>query len=50
MFPRSEEGKVDLKRGAYETNNQPRKENFKYNQERQFYLGVAKVEGKEDGK
>ena len=35
--------------GVYETNNQLKKATFKYKQEGQFYLGVAKVESKEDG-
>ena len=47
LFPRYEEGKVDVERGAYDTNNQPKKSNFKYDQEGQFCLGVAKVESKE---
>ena len=47
LFPRNEEGKVDVKIGVYETNNQPNKETFKYEQEGQFYLGVDKVESKE---
>ena len=29
LFPRNEEGKVDVKRGVYETNNQPKIETFK---------------------
>ena len=33
LFPRNEEVKVDVKRGVYETNNQPKKETFKYEQE-----------------
>ena len=33
LFPRHEEGKVDVERGYYETNNQPKKETFKYKQE-----------------
>ena len=49
LFPRNEEGKVDVGRGVYETNNQPKKTTFKYEQEGQFCLGVAKVESKEDG-
>ena len=32
LFPRNEEGKVDLKIGVYETKNQPKKANFKYEQ------------------
>ena len=43
VFPRNEEGRVDVKRGVYETNNQPKKATFKYEQEGLFYLGVAKV-------
>ena len=49
LFPRNEEGEVDVERGVYNTNNQPKRETFKYEQEGQFYLGVAKVEG-QDGK
>ena len=30
LFPRNEEGKVDVKRGVYETKNQPKKATFKY--------------------
>ena len=43
LFPRNEEGKVDVERGVYETNNQPKKATFKYKQEGRFCLGVAKV-------
>ena len=50
MFPRGEEGKVDVERGVYDTNNQPKRATFKYEQEGRFCLGVAKVESKEDGK
>ena len=49
LFPRNKEGEVDVKRGAYETNNQPKKATFKYEQEGRFCLGVVKVEG-QDGK
>ena len=49
LFPGNEEGKLDVKRGVYETKNQPKKATFKYNQEGIFCLGVAKVEIKEDG-
>ena len=38
---------MDVKRGAYETNNQPKKATFKYEQEGRFFLGVARVESKE---
>ena len=49
FFPKNEEGKVDLKRGVYETDNQPKKSTFKYDKEGQFCLWVAKVENKEYG-
>ena len=49
LFPRNEEGKVDVGRDLYETNNQLKKETFNYEQEGQFYLGVDKVESKEYG-
>ena len=49
MFPRNEEGKVDVGRGVYETKNKPKKTTFKYNQEGRFCLGVAKVDSKEYG-
>ena len=45
-FPRYEEGKIDVKTGKYDINNQPKKANFKYEQEGRFYLGVAKIESK----
>ena len=38
---------MDVKRGVYETNNQPKRATFKYEQEGRFYLGVAKVESKD---
>ena len=38
-----------MERGVYDTNNQPKRANFKYEQEGRFCLGVAKVEG-QDGK
>ena len=40
---------MDVKRGVYDTNNQPKKVTFKYEQEGQLYIEVAKVEIK-DGK
>ena len=46
QFPRDEEGNVDVKNGQYETNNQPKKATFKYEQEGSFCLGVAKIESK----
>ena len=45
LFPRNEEGKVDVERGVYNTKNQPKKATFKYKQEGQLCLGVAMVEG-----
>ena len=48
VFPRNEEGEVDVERGVYNTNNQLKIATFKYEQEGRFYLGVAKVES-EDG-
>ena len=44
VFPRSEEGEVDVERGVYNAINQPKRANFKYKQEGRFCLGVAKVE------
>ena len=46
FFQRNEEGKVDMGRGVYETNNQPKKATFKHKQEGQLCIGVAKVESK----
>ena len=34
-----------MERGVYNTNNQPKKATFKYEQEGRLFLGVAKVEG-----
>ena len=45
-FPRYEEGNIDVTNGKYDTNNQPKKATFKYEQEGRLYLGVAKIEGK----
>ena len=47
FFPRNEEGKVDVKRGVYDTDNQPKRASFKYEQEGRLCLGVAKVESKD---
>ena len=38
---------MDVKRGVYETNNQPKRETFKYDKEGRFCLGVDKVESKD---
>ena len=46
VFPRNEEGRVDVKIAVYETNNQLKKATFKYEQEGQFCLGLSKVESK----
>ena len=35
-----------LKNHKYDTNNQPKKSTFKYEQEGRFCLGVSKIEGK----
>ena len=35
---------MDVERGVYDTNNQPKRAIFKYEQEGRFCLGVAKVE------
>ena len=35
---------MDVERGVYDTNNQPKIATFKYKQEGRFCLGVAKVE------
>ena len=45
MFPRNDEGEVDVERCVYNTNNQPKRATFKYDQEGRFCLGVAKLEG-----
>ena len=47
LFPRNEEGKVYVKRGVYETNNQPKRATLNYEQEGRFCIGVAKVEGQD---
>ena len=46
-FPRDEEGKIDVKTGKYGTNDQPKKDTFKYEQGGRLCLGVAKIEGKD---
>ena len=43
---RDKEGKIDVKTGKYDTNNQPKKSTFKYEQEKRFCLCVAKIKGK----
>ena len=46
FFPRNEEGKVDAGIGVYETKNQPKKANFKYEQQGRLFIGVTEVESK----
>ena len=46
-FPRDENGNIDVERGEYDTNNQPKEANFNYEQEGRFCLGVAKIGSKE---
>ena len=36
-----------MERGVYNTNNQPERATFKYEQEGRFCLGLAKVEGQD---
>ena len=45
-IPRYEEGKIDVKTGKYDTNNQPKKATFKYEQDVRFCLGVSKIKSK----
>ena len=45
-FTRDEDGNIDVKRDKYETNDQPKKATFKYEQEGRFCLGVANIKGK----
>ena len=47
VLPRNEEGEVDVEKGVYNTNNQPKIASFKYEQEGRFCLGVAKVESQD---
>ena len=47
VFPRNEKGEVDVRIGVYNTNNQPKRATFKYEQEGQLYFSVAKVEGQD---
>ena len=46
-FPRDEEGNIDVKTGKYDTNNQPKKADFKYKQESRLCIGVANIEIKD---
>ena len=45
-FPRYEEGNIDVKTGKYDTNHQPKKATFKYEQEGRLCLGIAKIKRK----
>ena len=38
---------MDLEKSVYDTNKQPKRASFKYEQEGKFCLGVAKVEGQD---
>ena len=49
LFPRNEEGEVNVERGVYDTKNQLNIASFKYEKEERFCLGVAKAEI-QDGK
>ena len=46
-FQEMKKGGVYVERGVYNTNNQPKRATFKYEQEGRFCLGVAKVEGQD---
>ena len=47
-FPRDEEGNIYVKNGEYDTNNQPKKATFKYEQQGRFCHGVANIESKNE--
>ena len=42
-FTRYEDGHIYVKNGKYDTNNQPKKATFKYEQEVRFCLSVAMI-------
>ena len=42
-LPGYEEGNIDVKTGKYDTNNQPEKSTFKYEQEGRLCLVVANI-------
>ena len=46
-FPRDEEGNINVETGEYDTNNQPKKATFKYEQEGRFCFGVANIKSKD---
>ena len=45
IFPRDKEGEIDVKTGKYDTNSQPKKSTFKYEQEGRLCLVVTKIKG-----
>ena len=45
-FQEMKKGKIDVKTSNYDSNNQPKKATFKYEQEGGFCLGVARIENK----
>ena len=47
LFPRDEKGNIDVKTGKYDTYNQPKRANFKYEQEGILWFGVAKIKSKD---
>ena len=47
LFPRYEEGSIDVKNGKYGMKNQLENPTFKYKQERIFCLSVAKIKSKD---
>ena len=46
LFLKYDEGKVYVEIGVYDTNNQPKRTTFKFEQEGRFCIDVAKVESK----
>ena len=45
-IPRDEEGNIYVKNGKYDTNDQPKKATYNYEQEGRFCLGVASIKSK----
>ena len=43
-FPRDEERNFDIKNGKYETNDQPKKATFEYEQEGSFCIDVSNIQ------
>ena len=50
FVPRYAEGEVDLERGVYDMNNQPKKATFKYKQEGRFFSEWLRQKIKNMGK